>query len=225
MRQLFCEDTGFVCDKNELFTRLNHREELFERACELLEELQGEIRPCYIARELPVTVNQSDRFSIEDEVFRSKIAALKLSEQKNAFVFIASSGRGVDDRLDKEEDPLDKSLIDIIAYMAYLKASTAMSAALEAEYGMQRHLRLCPGSIIDWSVGDNRFFFPLLDGLWQPLNLRVLDSGLIVPLKSSAGVLYETTDEFESCAICPRPNCPSRTLPFDLDLHEQMGNL
>lgn len=225
MRQLYCEDTGFICDKNELLARLNHREDLFERACEILEDVEGMIHPCYIAREVSITDRRPDHFKMEEMVFHSKIAALKLAVQKTAFAFIASCGREIDTRLDQETDLMDQSLLDIIAYMAYLHASSALSAALEKEYGMERHLRLCPGSIIDWSVGDNRYFFPLLDGLWQPLNLKVLDSGLIVPLKSSAGILYETADEFESCAICPRANCPSRSVPFEVDLHEQMANL
>lgn len=225
MRELFCKDTGFIMDKDELFNRLNKREDLLERALELLEEVKEDIHPCYIAREIEITDRQPDQFMIRDMVFHSKITSLKINTRKKVFVFIASCGREISDRVDRETDLLDKSLLDIIAYMAYLHASFEMNIALENEFKMQRHLRLCPGSIIDWSVGDNRYFFPLLDGLWQQLNLEVLSSGLIVPLKSSAGILYETDDEFESCAICPRPACPSRLLPFEVELHEQMANL
>lgn len=227
MRQLICKDTGFTMDKEELFTRLHEREDIFDRACEILEAVQGDIHPCYVAKEMQISDVQPDCFQIDDMVFNSKITSLKLTEnkKKNVFIYIVSCGRKIGDRLDQETDLLDQSILDIIAYMAYLRASDALNEALEKEFGMERHLRFCPGSIIDWSVGDNRFFFPLLDGLWQELDLDVLNSGLIIPLKSTAGILYETDDEFESCAICPRPNCPTRKLPYEVELHEQMANL
>jgi hypothetical protein len=64
-----------------------------------------------------------------------------------------------------------------------------------------------------------------MDGLYQGLDVSVLSSGLIDPLKSTSGIFYASDEEFESCAICPRGNCETRQMPFDEDLHDRMVNL
>lgn len=227
-RELIRTSTPFVVQEDAIIGRLHCEDtsdEVYERCMELLEKPENQPSGGFIVREYPIDGFDSEGFTVGGERFRSKISAELLKDRESVFVYIATCGRSISEQIDRTEDPLDAYILDQIAYLAYLQASDQMSAALEDEYGIERHVRLCPGSIIDWSVGDVKRLFPLLDGLYQQLDLHVLSSGLIDPLKSTSGMLYATEEEFESCSICPRANCENRKTPFDPELHETMSNL
>ena len=121
-------------------------------------------------------------------------------------------------------DLLDKYLLGEVAYLAYVRAMQALSEDTERVLGIERYVQLCPGSVYDWSVSDVKDIFALMDGLYQKLNVRVLDSGMIEPIKSVSGIFYATEEEFASCAICPRANCDNRVMEYDEELHHQLVN-
>lgn len=200
-------------------------DEPYERALELLDTARAALRPAFAVRRFGIGEIKKDGVSIEGEFFSSRIVADRLKNESHAYAYIATCGRGISDAIDGTDDDLDKYILDQYAYCAYLQAMEKMSASIEEELGIKRHIRLCPGSIIDWSIGDVCKIFVLMDGLYQRIGTRVLDSGLIDPLKSTSGFFYPTEEEFESCAICPRANCENRKAPFDEELHDKMVNL
>ena len=226
-REMLRSDIEFVLDEEALLGRLHcdRDDEPFVRALELLDEARPLMRPAYAVREVSIDETGPTSFSAGGQRFHSKIASLKLKDQSSAFVYLATSGREIADYVVGIEDDLDNYLADTLAYMCYLRGIEAMSADLDREWGIQRYVSLCPGSIIDWSVGDVRKIFTLMGDLSERLGARVLDSGMIDPIKSTSGFFYPSEEDFESCAICPRANCPNRKAPFDEEMHNEMANL
>ena len=227
MRELLRADIEFSLDEEALLGRLHceRDDEPFTRALELLEEARPMMRPAFAVREVPIEKTEPSGFTAGGQFFRSKIASLKLKDEKTAFVYVATCGREISDYAEGIKDDLDQYLADTLAYMCYLRGIEAMAADLEKDWDFKRYISLCPGSIIDWSVSDVRKIFVLMEGLCQKLGARVLDSGMIDPIKSTSGFFYPSADEFESCAICPRANCPNRKAPFDEEMHNEMANL
>lgn len=227
MREIFRDDIKFTLDEEDILRRLHceRDDEPFERFTEMSGDILPLCRPAFIIREVPIESAEHDGFTSGGQFFGSRIASHKLKDCKTAFVYAATCGRAISDYVESLEDELDAYIADQAAYMAYRCAMQAMSAAVESEWGIDKYVMLCPGSIIDWSVGDVRKIFTLLDGLTQRAGLRVLDSGMIDPLKSTSGFIYPTNEEFESCEICPRASCPNRRAPFNEDKHEEMQNL
>ena len=228
MRELFCNEIEFVFDEKALLERLHCEDtddEPYTRALELLEEAQPHLKPAFAVREFHVGTIKPDGVSINDCFFKSKIVAKKLENENTVFAYIATSGRKICDYIKQHDDLLDQYLLDQIAYLAYLQAMDKMTREVENFFGIERQIRMCPGSIIDWSVEDVKKIFVLMEGLYQKLDVSVLPSGLIDPLKSTSGLFFNSAEEFESCEICPRSVCESRKAPFDGDLHDKMVNL
>lgn len=228
MRELLYNKIEYICDLDALRKRLHYEDtesELFIRAMELLEEARPLLKPAFAIKELSVGLVSEKGITIGDQFFNSKIVANKLKNETNAFSYIATCGREISTYIENTEDALDQYILDQIAYLAYLQAMNQMTLEAENQLGIERQIRLCPGSVIDWSVADVKKIFALMDGLYQDLDISVLSSGLIDPLKSTSGIFYASNEEFESCEICPRANCETRRVEFDEELHDRMVNL
>ena len=230
MRELLCNDLRYEFVEEDLLERLHcdESDEIYIRARELLDKAIPLLHPAFVVKEFPVDEIRKDGVVVGGVFFNSRITAKKLNGEKTVFVYIATCGRKINEYIDSLTDVLDKYILDQVAYLAYLQAMDIMSLKVESTFKIERHIRLCPGSIIDWSIADVKKIFVLMEGLYQKIDVNVLESGLINPLKSTSGLFYETLEEFESCAICPRANCENRRMAFDEDLQAQMisnGNL
>lgn len=228
MRELFCNEIDFVYDEKALLERLHCEDteaEPFVRALELLEEARPYLKPAFAVKEFSIEAHQPEGITVNGCFFKSKIVAKKLEKETNVFAYIATSGRKICEFIKKYDDILDEYILDQIAYISYLQAMDKMSLEIENQFGIEKHIRLCPGSVIDWGVEDVKNIFILMEGLYQDLDVSVMSSGLIDPLKSTSGLFYATDEEFASCEICPRSVCESRTAPFDGDLHDEMVNM
>lgn len=224
MRELLCNDLRYEFVEEDLLERLHcgENDEIYLRARELLDKAIPLLHPAFVVKEFPVDEIRKDGVVVNGVFFNSRITAKKLNGEKTVFVYIATCGRKINEYIDSLTDVLDKYILDQVAYLAYLQAMEIMSLKVESTFKIERHIRLCPGSIIDWSIADVKKIFVLMEGLYQKIDVNVLESGLINPLKSTSGLFYETLEEFESCAICPRANCENRRMDFDEDLQAQM---
>ena len=214
-------------DLAQLAARLHAKPDTvtYRRAAELFEQAKPLLKPGYIIRCFPLTELTADSFMLGGQMFHSRVAAKMLKNQRESWVYIATSGREISEYIAAAESRFDQYLLDQIAYFACMQAMDTMLGDISLRLGIGRHMRLSPGSIIDWSVAEVKTFFTLLDGDYQRLNLRVLDSGMIDPLKSVSGILFPTEVEFASCDICSRANCSDRKTLFNEDKYYEMINL
>lgn len=227
MKEIVRTGLEYEFNRNDMLKRLHctENDEPYERAKALADDAKAALRPAFAIKEFTVDEVRKDGVVIGGRPFHSRIVAEKLKNEKNVYVYIATCGRKINELIDAADDALDKYILDQFAYLAYLQAMEQMSVTVEEQFGIARHIRLCPGSIIDWSIGEVCEIFTLMEGLYQRLDVNVLESGLINPLKSTSGMFYPTEEEFESCAICPRANCENRKMPFNEELHDKMVNL
>ena len=219
-REKICTNIPYTPDEEWLLKHLKCDRDsfVFRRSLELFKQTQASFKPAYLIREYPIERLDDFGMTIGGCEFNSRIAARRLKGANMVFVYIATCGAELSRVLAGIRDIIDYYLLDQLAYNAYLCAMSALAADMEPNFDVARYRILCPGAVSDWSVVEVLKFFTLLDGLHQPLNLHVLDSGLIEPLKSSSGILYATDEEYESCALCLHPNCAERRADFDRDL-------
>ena len=52
--------------------------------------------------------------------------------------------------------------------------------------------------------------------------MRLTDSFLMVPNKTTSGILFPTETDFRSCEVCHRENCPSRHAAFNQALWDRI---
>lgn len=210
-----------LCDR--LHTEL--ASEIFERAALLRQEVASVIRPAYIMKEVRVGRKSRNGIELGGQFFGSRIAASKIAADSRVVVYIATCGREAAELLAATDDPFDNYVLDTLAHIGCNNARDDMLRSLSARFGIKKYISLAPGSVIDWNVAEVCKFFEITDGLHQPLGIRVLESGLIDPLKSVSGIFVESDEKFETCDLCMIPDCPSRRSPFDEEKYNEALSL
>jgi len=107
--------------------------------------------------------------------------------------------------------------LDAIKNQALGTARKALIAYCKETLGISRPSSVNPGSgnVDIWPIEQMGTLFSLLDDTVYDY-VRLTESSLMIPNKSIAGLMFAPTDEnYESCAHCERPNCPSRRVPFE----------
>lgn len=226
MREYLCSSTGYQPDLEALLQLLHTEADsrLAARARKLLAEAEGIIRPCFLLRELPVGRDQSGLAVVNGVVITSQVVARRIGSQASLLAYVISCGPEIAAFGNCRSDLLDRYILDQIAYLGYLQAKAALLDYVEQELLISRYNLLSPGSIVDWSVAEAVKIFELLDGAYQQLKIRVLESGMIDPLKSTSGLLVANEEEFHSCQLCQILRCPDRAAPFDEAQYLEMLN-
>ncbi len=197
---------------------------IYQRAEQLWLQNKQFIKPCLALRAATIETVSENQAIISGQDLNSRIFAKKMDAAASTYVYVLSCGMEIYNRLKEYDDPLDNYILDQIAYLGYLSAREDLHLCIETELGLPYSIMIAPGSVIDWSVAENHKLFAILDGAYQQLNLSILASGLINPLKSGLGLVFAAEEEFSSCSICPKANCPTRQVEFDEEAHNQFIN-
>ena len=114
--------------------------------------------------------------------------------------------------------------LDALKVQALAAARKAMRSYCREHYGIQKPLSLNPGSgnVDIWPIEQLHELFSLMGGLDSVASytgVYLTESSLMIPNKTIAGILFTSAEsDYESCAYCERPNCPSRRVPFETRL-------
>ena len=73
-----------------------------------------------------------------------------------------------------------------------------------------------------WPIEQQKALFALLGNVEQAIGVRLTDSCLMVPNKTTSGILFPAEVDFRSCEVCHRETCPSRHAPFNQQLWEEI---
>jgi hypothetical protein len=97
---------------------------------------------------------------------------------------------------------------------------------LDRKYALGRSATMSPGSgdVNVWRIEEQKPLFALLGNVEEAIGVRLTDSFLMLPNKSVSGFKFPTEVDFRSCQVCHRPNCSSRSAPFDKALAESLGH-
>lgn len=94
-------------------------------------------------------------------------------------------------------------------------AITAMGSHLEEHYHPGKTSQQNPGSLEDFPLAEQRALFDLLGDTRTPVGVTLLPSLMMSPTHSVSGIIFPTTEDFQSCLLCPREKCPGRRAPYD----------
>jgi hypothetical protein len=110
---------------------------------------------------------------------------------------------------------------DVIKEAALRSAIQAVYAHMDEHYHLPHASNMHPGSLEDWPLIEQRPLFSLLGDTEGAVGVHLTESCLMVPTKTVSGMRFPLEESFESCMLCPRPNCPSRRSPYDPDLFQR----
>lgn len=223
MEPILVDQVDLTIDTESLFARLRlpadspYRPEVMR----LVHEAQAIARPKGVYGVAYIEEKGEDHVVIDGIRFDSRVLRVNLEEANRVFPQIATCGVELHQWSESIEDVLFSYWADAIKEMALRAAGTAVNAQLEERFRPGKTSRMSPGSLADWPIRQQRPLFDLFGDVEALIGVRLTDSFLMVPNKSTSGIRFPKEGSFESCQLCPRESCPGRRARFDPTLYER----
>jgi hypothetical protein len=137
---------------------------------------------------------------------------------------VATCGHELDEGFRDKGDILKEFWWDLIKTCLLGVANKFLSEHLHQTFRLGKTAIMRPGSgdASVWPIEQQKGLFRLLEGVEEELGIRLTESCLMIPNKTTSGILFPTETDFRSCEVCHRENCPSRHAPFNKALWEEI---
>jgi hypothetical protein len=216
-------DIPFTIDPTALAVRL-HIEAGSSDADELAQligEAQAVARPKALYRLAYIDSKDEDGVIVGGVRLASRVLRVNLETAHRVFVYTATCGTELDAWAHELDDVLHQFWGEALKESALGAAVKALNADISDRYQPGKTSAMAPGSLVDWPLAQQRPLFQLLGNAETAVGVHLTESCLMVPNKSISGLRFPTETSFESCQLCPRPDCPNRRARYDAELFER----
>lgn len=164
-----------------------------------------------------IDARNGDTVTINGVAFTSTALTRNLADIERVFPFVATCGTEADAALPRDGDFLKEYWWDLIKNALLVCARATMMEQLRKRYRLVKTSAMFPGSgdTNVWPIQQQSLLFALLEDVEDHIGVTLTDSFLMVPGKSVSGIIFPTEKGYESCQVCHRATCPSRSAPFD----------
>lgn len=91
---------------------------------------------------------------------------------------------------------------------------------MRENYKIDSIAQMNPGSVVDWSIQEQRKLFAIIGNVQDLIGAELTDSSLILPLKSISGIWFPS-DNYENCMLCSK-ECPNRKAVYDPQMYDSI---
>ncbi|MZQ97494.1 MAG: vitamin B12 dependent methionine synthase [Acidaminobacter sp.] len=207
---------AIVLEIQSLADKLKVKENTYvhDRLCELAAEAREKWEPKGIYRLSCIEEKGHNFVKAEGVCFSSSLLSSNLNHTNRFFAYIATCGKELEDWARTFTDMIDIYLVDAILQESCLKMRDILFCDMERKYGVIKASVMCPGALPDWPINEQTALFGLFNGWERRIGVELLDSYLMLPIKSVSGIRYESDVDFSNCQLCPRKKCSDRTTDF-----------
>lgn len=176
-------------------------------------------KPKAMYREVFINNRGEDYVEVEDQRFESKIMRVNLEDIYKVLIYIVTCGQELAEWAGQQDgDMLEEYWLSMLQEAVLEQARDYIKDEINENYLPGSSSVMNPGSLIDWSISEQKKLFKLLGNPEQEIGVKLTDSSLMLPKKSVSGLIYPTEKDFENCQVCPRENCPNRSVPYQPEL-------
>ena len=163
---------------------------------------------------------------INGTTFESEVLAANLKDIHRVFAYVSTCGAEVDEWSKNEQDYVVSLWLDMIKEMFLREANTFFRDYIKNTYKIEKLSAINPGSgnRDNWHISQQALLFAMIGSVKEEIGVTLTDSFLMMPIKSTSGLLYPSEKEFVNCALCKRENCQGRRVEFDSELYTQIFN-
>lgn len=165
-----------------------------------------------------------DTVKIDGVSFTSRALSRNLASVERIFPVIATCGTEMDEAYPPGSDMLKDFWWDLIKTNLLTAAHKYLDDHLHRKFRLGKTSTMRPGSgdANVWPIEQQVGLFSLLGDVEQAIGVKLTRSFLMVPNKTTSGVLFPTEVDFKSCEVCHRENCPARHAAFNKTLWEEI---
>ena len=181
-------------------------------------------RPKALYREAYVEEVSGNRVRINGIDFESTVLAANLKDVHRVFAYVTTCGTEVDEWSHNEKDYVVSLWLDMIKEMFVREAIAHLKEHIKNSFKFEKISAINPGSgnKETWPISQQLPLFTLVGSVKEEIGVTLTDSFLMLPIKSTSGLLYPSKTEFSNCALCGRKNCSGRRAEFDGKLYAEI---
>jgi len=193
---------------------------------ELFETAKKIARPKVLFREAYVEEISGNKVRISGVSFESEVLAANLKKIHRVFAYVSTCGTEVDDWSRGEKDYVVSLWLDMIKEMFLHEANVFFREYVRKAFEFKQVSAVNPGSGNEnnWHISQQAPLFDLIGGVKEEIGVTLTDSFLMLPVKSTSGLLHPSETEFVNCALCGRKNCSGRKAGFNSELYARIFN-
>lgn len=215
MTIVYKENERFNLDEELLIKSLKLRNNhMIEKALPVARKAARYVKTKYVFSECRIEAVGDGCVTLQGIEFTSNILEHTLRGCDRVFPYFATCGPEVSEHTGCIHDLFDKFVSEKVELLALAQAKEEMRDKVMSDHGVHGISHINPGSIEDWSPLEIKKICSLLDNRPIELGIRLLDSGMILPVRSVAGFMFLSEEEFHNCILCRR-DCPNRQAQFD----------
>ena len=172
-------------------------------------------RPKAVLRLSLITEHGADFVCIDGKRFDCALMAKNFRVLHHVFPYVCTCGLELEEWSRTLTDPLYAYWADCIK-LFYV----GMAQSFLFRYVREHHLpsgqlsHMNPGSLRQWPLSQQQALFSVIGNVEDAVGVTLTDSFLMVPSKSTSGILFASETSYENCRYCPMSDCPNRRAPF-----------
>ncbi len=176
-------------------------------------------KPKAMYKEVYINDRGEEYVVVEDQTFKSKIMRVNLEDVYKVLIYIVTCGQEVEAWSNQQNvDMLEDYWLSMLQEEVLRQALKFIKKEINETYLPGSSSVMNPGSLIDWSINEQKKLFKLLGNPEKAIGVKLTESSLMIPKKSVSGLIYPTEKDFENCQVCPREECPNRSVPYQPEL-------
>jgi hypothetical protein len=187
----------------------------------LVTAAQAIARPKALYRAVCVESKGDDYIVIDGIRFNSHVLRVNLERAHRVFPHVVTCGMELHEWADSIDDMMSRYWADAIITIALRSASQALNEHITERYRPGQTSYISPGVFPDWPIRQQRPLFELLGDPQEAIGVQLLGSCMMVPTKSTSGIIFPTQEDFVICQLCATEYCPGRRLPYDETLFDR----
>lgn len=222
-KSIVLDEIPVSLDPERVLERLklrNHSQRLRQTIQELIEMATPVARPKAMYKISHVSMIDRKRIDIDGIEFTSYVPTLNFSQNERVFTYLATCGTEVNALEVPTSDFMKHFTLNILKELVLRQASEYLTNYLKKSYHLKELSRIGPGEALGPLV-QQRKLLAVLGDVEAAVGVRLSAHNLMVPEKSSSGVLFETDVKLESCQLCPDAKCQGRRAAYQPELVRQ----
>lgn len=223
MKQTILDRIPFQLNKDQLIKKL-HIDASSEdgvRLKEMIEQAEKIGRPKVLYTLASIDSKPEDGVVLNGIKLSSHIMRVNFADINRVFPYVLTCGEELVEWAAGLEDMLEQYWADIIMEQALAAALNYFYNHLKEEYGLAKFKSMNPGSLEDWPISQQKQLFQLLGNVQRSIGVELTDSFLMLPMKSTSGIVFQTESSYENCQLCPREVCPNRRAKYNPQLFNE----
>ena len=223
MKQIILEKIPFKLDRNLLFKKL-HIDPSSEDGTQLatmIKHAEQIGRPKVLYTLSSINSLNEEHVTVDNIMLSSRVMQVNFADINRVFPYVVTCGRELHEWAANIEDMLEEYWSDIIMEQALVAAMKYFHNHMQEGYRLGKFKAMNPGSLEDWPISQQRELFQILGNVKEAIGVELTDSYLMLPMKSTSGILFQTESSYENCQLCPRVDCPNRRAKYHPEMYEE----